>query len=172
MAITLWNDVERGLTNTEFDNNFIELAAGCLPQSNIDSLPTVKSSLVLDFTRGIIHPSIAFSGSDASIVVSSFNTTSGTFYINCNIASGQPIIGSSTTSYYNSVGSGKYALVYSGTSLTVYYNGVSQGTTTITGIDSTVKLYSVDSSSISTKYSFVKWYPVSLSSTNAIRLTS
>lgn len=60
MTITLWSDVERGLTNTEFDNNFIELAAGCIAQSAIDNRPTVKPSLNLDFTKGILDPRITF----------------------------------------------------------------------------------------------------------------
>lgn len=60
MAITLWSDVERGLTNTEFDNNFIELAAGCIAQSVIDNRPLVKPSLNLDFTKGVLDPRITF----------------------------------------------------------------------------------------------------------------
>ena len=60
MAITLWSDVERGLTNTELDTNFSELAAGCLPQTASDNRPTVKPSLNLDFTKGVLDPRITF----------------------------------------------------------------------------------------------------------------
>lgn len=60
MALTLWSDVERGLTNTELDTNFSELAAGCLAQTASDNRPLVKPSLNLDFTKGVLDPRITF----------------------------------------------------------------------------------------------------------------
>ena len=171
MPLTLWEEKELGLTNSEMDTNFRELAAGTIAQSVSDNLPLVKPTLNLDFTKGIIHPSVVFNSPDASIVLSSLNTGTGTFYIETTIASGS-LIGSSTSVLYSSIGAGKYALVYSGTTLTPYYNGVAQTATTISGVDSTIKLFSVDSTTIKTKYYTVRYYPVALSSTNAIQLTS
>ena len=172
MSLTLWGDVERGLTNTELDTNFREIGAGTIAQSVSDNLPLVKPTLNLDFTKGFIHPGIVFNSPDASIVLSGLNTGYGTYYIETAVASGQSLIGSSTTTLYSSIGAGKYVLVYSGNTLTPYYNGVAQTSTTISGIDTTIKLFSVDSTTIKTKYYTVRWYPVALSSAKAIQLTS
>ena len=172
MPLTLWGEKELGLTNSEMDSNFRELGAGTIAQSVSDNLPLVKPTLNLDFTKGFIHPGIVFSSPDATIVLSGLNSGYGTYYIETSIASGQSLIGSSTTTLYSSIGAGKYALVYSGTTLTPYYNGVAQSSTTISGVDTTIKLFSVDSTNIKTKYYTVRWYPVALSSAKAIQLTS
>lgn len=60
MTITLWEDKQSGLTNSEMDSNFTELANGCIAQSVIDNRPLVKPTLNLDFTKGILDSRITF----------------------------------------------------------------------------------------------------------------
>lgn len=68
MALKLWKDNERGLTNAEMDTNFSELAAGGLPQSLIDAQPTSKPSLKLDFTKDYLDPRITFNRTSNAMV--------------------------------------------------------------------------------------------------------
>lgn len=121
MALKLWQDADRGLTISEFDANFSELAAGTLAQSAIDNRPIVRPTISINLGL-TVDPRLAVSSSDYVLSVPGFNVAEGTFLIQHNVPSGTQLLSNSGSAFLTSQGSGKIALSYNSTSSSIVFN--------------------------------------------------
>jgi hypothetical protein len=166
MALTLWQDVERGLSNSEMDANFSELAAGTLAQSAIDNRPLVKPTIKINQSINK-DPRLVINGSDFDLNIPSFNLSEGTFIIEHQITSGIVLLSNQGNTFLQSLGAGKIAISYTTTSSLIVFNA---GTATVgSGLNLTSLIKIIGGVSMSGLV--FKYYPKSLTTIQLQELT-
>jgi hypothetical protein len=158
MSMLLWRDVERGLTNTELDTNFIELAAGTVSQSLIDNTPTITPTIKINL--GLYTDArLILNGSDYDFTIPEFNSSEGTFLIEHQIALSGNILSNSGTPFLISQGAGKIAISYNSTGTSTVYNSGTATSGTAIVLTSLIKIINGVGQ---TKF-ILKYYPKKLS---------